>query len=64
MASKPKLSVVASAIQQAVNNAEAISIAQALIEFVAAEDAIERINHALAEAKKAAIPWGDARKPS
>lgn len=64
MASKPNLSVIASAINAGADHAEAVAIAQALIEYVQAEDSIERINHALAEAKKANRPWGDARKPS
>lgn len=64
MASKPKLSVIASVMQSGATHAEAISIATALIEYVMAEDAIDRINNALTEAKKANLPWGDARKPS
>lgn len=64
MASKPKLSVVSAAINQAANNAEAIAIASALLDYVSAEDALQRINDALAFAKKNNVPWGDARKPS
>lgn len=64
MASKPKLSVIASAINAGAQHPEAVSIASALVDYCAAEDAIERINVALIAAKRADIPWGDARKPS
>lgn len=63
MASKAKLSVVASTIKEAVLSAEAIAIAVALIDLRASEDAYDRINGALAKAKEAKLPWGDARKP-
>ena len=64
MASKAKLSVIASAINAGAEHPEAVAIAAALIDYVAAETAIERINEALAAAKQKDIPWGDARKPS
>ena len=63
MASKAKLSVVASTIKEAVLSAEATAIAVALIDLRSSEDAFDRINQALAKAKEAKLPWGDARKP-
>jgi hypothetical protein len=64
MASKPNLSVIASAINAGADHAEAVAIAGALINIADAEDAFDRINAALVSAKSANIPWGDARKPS
>ena len=64
MASKPKLSVIASAIKAGAEHPEAVAIASALIDYVSAETAMDRLNEALVAAKKADIPWGDARKPS
>ena len=64
MASKPKLSIIASAINAGATHPEAVAIASALIDYVSAETAIDRLNEALVTAKKADIPWGDARKPS
>lgn len=64
MASKAKLTVVASTIKAGAEHAEAVAIAGALVNIVDAEDAMERINDALISAKKADIPWGDARKPA
>lgn len=64
MASKPKLSLIASAIKAGAEHPEAVAIASALLDYVAAETAIERLNEALVRAKEANIPWGDARKPS
>lgn len=63
MASKANLSVVKSVIASAVISAEATAIAVALVDLRASEDAYDRINAALAKAKEAKMPWGDARKP-
>lgn len=64
MASKANLSIVKAVISSAVISAEATAIAIALVDLRASEDAYDRINAALAAAKAAGTPWGDARKPA